>query len=157
MKYWPFWCNIDHKFKNIDHLSKMVTYWPCGRPVVGHLVDGMLIAQILIWSCNMDKSHLAPLALTGRSSFHKNICRARAVLLYLDLFIPDENSSGSDHVWPEFQTWAFSFSKCLWKSSAYAWPRWRRWPSLLEWNFQQKSGKSIELLMFCQQRLTQER
>ena len=28
MKYWPFWCNIDHKFKNIDHLSKMVTYWP---------------------------------------------------------------------------------------------------------------------------------
>ena len=59
----------------------------------------------------MDESHLAPLALTGRSSFHKNICRAQAVLLYLDLFVPDENSPGSEHVWPEFQTWAFSFSK----------------------------------------------
>ena len=28
MEYRPFWCNIDHKFKNIDHLSKMVDYRP---------------------------------------------------------------------------------------------------------------------------------
>ena len=28
MKYRPFWCNIDRKFKNIDHLSKMVDYRP---------------------------------------------------------------------------------------------------------------------------------
>ena len=28
MKYQPFWCNIDQKFKNINHLSEMVDYWP---------------------------------------------------------------------------------------------------------------------------------
>ena len=33
MKYRPFWCNIDHKFKNIDHLSKMVDY----RPMVDNI------------------------------------------------------------------------------------------------------------------------
>ena len=33
MKYRPFWCNIDHKFKNIDHLSKMVNY----RPMVDNI------------------------------------------------------------------------------------------------------------------------
>ena len=33
MKYRPFWCNIDHKFKNIDHLSKIVDY----RPMVDNI------------------------------------------------------------------------------------------------------------------------
>ena len=33
MEYRPFWCNIDHKFKNIDHLSKMVDY----RPMVDNI------------------------------------------------------------------------------------------------------------------------
>ena len=33
MKYRPFWCNIDHKFKNIDDLSKMVDY----RPMVDNI------------------------------------------------------------------------------------------------------------------------
>ena len=33
MKYRPFWCNINHKFKNIDHLSKMVDY----RPMVNNI------------------------------------------------------------------------------------------------------------------------
>ena len=41
MEYRPFWCNIDHKFKNIDHLSKMVDY----RPMVDNIdpVAGLII------------------------------------------------------------------------------------------------------------------
>ena len=33
IKYRPFQCNIDYKFKNIDHLSKMVDY----RPMVDNI------------------------------------------------------------------------------------------------------------------------
>ena len=33
IKYRPFKCNIDHKFKNIDQLSQMVDY----RPMVGNM------------------------------------------------------------------------------------------------------------------------
>ena len=33
IKYRPFKCNIDHKFKNINHLSKMVDY----RPMVDNI------------------------------------------------------------------------------------------------------------------------
>ena len=43
MEYQPFWCNIDHKLKNIDHLSKMVDY----RQMVDNIdpVAGLCLAQ----------------------------------------------------------------------------------------------------------------
>jgi len=43
MEYRPFWCNIDHKFKNIDHLSKMVDY----RPMVDN-IDPLASLQLRI-------------------------------------------------------------------------------------------------------------
>ena len=44
MKYQPFWCNIDHKIKDIDHLSKMVDY----RPMVDNIDPLAALHKILI-------------------------------------------------------------------------------------------------------------
>ena len=53
MKYRPFNCNIDHKFKNIDRLSKMVDY----RPMVVNIDP--------VAALNSPKPHLETWSKTG--------------------------------------------------------------------------------------------
>ena len=60
MKYRPFWCNIDHKFKNIDQLSKMVDY----RPMVDN-IDPLAALQLQFFNCSEKMS------LTGQWRFCK--------------------------------------------------------------------------------------
>ena len=68
MKYWPFWCNIDHKIKNIDHLSKIDNYlpqWlknrPYGCPEIVFFAEESLCSIVTVFIlCNGDAEEESP-------------------------------------------------------------------------------------------------
>ena len=45
MKYRPFWCNIDHKIKNIDHIDQNGEY----RPMVNYIDPVAALPLYIYW------------------------------------------------------------------------------------------------------------